>query len=194
MFSVKNLFYFAVAVSCAAINRDAADGSLHSLTRRDEPEAKSNSNQTTTDLEDITNNVYGLYQVVNMYNGSPISQYPIVGAQDKLLHSINEATAHGKLAPVASQEDSTAILAYIQSVMWPAMLRTITPMRTKKELFSQAGQSQAMRTLLVDLKTATMELSEALVAATPLTKIILALSITRDIRNGFDDVIKTFSS
>ncbi|KAG6021412.1 hypothetical protein E4U19_005707 [Claviceps sp. Clav32 group G5] len=194
MLSVKNLLYFAVAVSCAAINRDAADGSLHSLAMRDDPEAKSNSNQTTTDLEDITNNAYGLYQVVSMYNGSPISQYPIVGAQDKLLHSINQATAHGKLAPVASEEDSTAILAYIESVMWPAMLRTITPMKTKKELFSQAGQAAAMKTLLVDLKTATMDLSDALVAATPLTKIILALSITRDMRNGFDDVIKTFSS
>ncbi|KAG6130513.1 hypothetical protein E4U48_005135 [Claviceps purpurea] len=194
MFSVKNLLYFAVAVSCAAINRDAADGSLDSLTRRDEPEAKSNSNQTTTDLEDITNNVYGLYQVVSMYNGSPISQYPIVGSQDKLLHSINEATAHGKLAPVASQEDSTAILTYIQTVMWPAMLRAITPLKSKKDLFSQAGQAPAMKTLLVDLKTAVMELSDALVAATPLTKIILALSITRDMRNGFDDVIKAFSS
>ncbi|KAG6045813.1 hypothetical protein E4U17_008113 [Claviceps sp. LM77 group G4] len=194
MLSVKNLLFLAVAVSCAAINRDAADESLHSLAMRDDPESKSNSNQTTTDLEDITNNVYGLYQVVSMYNGSPISQYPIVGAQDKLLHSINEATAHGKLAPVASEEDSTAILAYIQTVMWPAMLRTITPMKTKKGLFSQAGQAAAMKTLLVDLKTATMDLSEVLVAATPLTKIILALSITRDMRNGFDDVIKTFSS
>ncbi|KAG5992847.1 hypothetical protein E4U52_002485 [Claviceps spartinae] len=194
MLSVKNLLYFAVAVSCAAINRDAADGFLHSLARRDDQQTKSDSNQTTTDLEEITNNIHGFYQVVSMYNGSPISQYPVVGAEDKLLHSINEATAHAKLAPVPSVEDSTAILSYVRSVMWPAMVRAISPLKAKKDLFSQAGQAQAMKTLLVDLKNATLNLSETLIYVTPLNKVVTGLSLERSIKNRFDEIIQLYST
>lgn len=194
MLSVKNLLYFAVAVSCAAINRDAADGSFPSLARRDDPETKSDSNQTTTDLEEITDNIYGFYQVVSMYNGSPISQYPVVGAEDKLLQSINEATAHAKLAPVPSEEDSTAILSYIKSVMWPAMGRAISPLKDKKDLFSKAGQAQAMKTLLIDLENATLNLSETLIYVTPLTKVVTGLSLNRSIKNRFDDLIQLYST
>ncbi|KAG5934487.1 hypothetical protein E4U59_006144 [Claviceps monticola] len=184
MLFIKSLFYFAVAVSSAAIGHDVLDESVASLARR-----KSDSAQTKSDMETILTNINDLTKATDMYNGSPISAFPVVSRYDTLLRSISKATTHAKNIHVPTEGDSAAIISYIQGSLWPAMGRTLSSIKTKKDILSSAGQADAMKSILENLEFVTLRLSNALVDATPLSKTIWALSVSRDMQKAFEDTI-----
>ncbi|KAG6294785.1 hypothetical protein E4U09_002511 [Claviceps aff. purpurea] len=189
MLFIKSLFFFAVAVSSAAISYDVLDESVASLARRD-----SNSAQTKSDMETILKNINDLTKATDMYNGSPISAFPIVSKHDALLRSIRKATAHAKDIHVPTEGDSAAIISYIQGSMWPAMGRTLSSIKTKKDILASAGQAEAMKSILENLEFVMLKLSNALVDATPLSKTIWALSVSKDMEKAFEDTIAFYGN
>ncbi|KAG5931122.1 hypothetical protein E4U60_006462 [Claviceps pazoutovae] len=189
MLFIKGLFYFVVAVSSAAIGHDVLDESVASLARRD-----SDSAQTKSDMETILKNINDLTKATDTYNGSPISTFPIVSKHDALLRSIRKATTHAKNSHVPTEGDSAAIISYIQGNLWPAIGRTLSSIKTKKDMFASAGQAEAMKSILENLEFVMLKLSNALVDATPLSKTIWALSVSKDMEKAFEDTIAFYGN
>ncbi|KAG5992846.1 hypothetical protein E4U52_002484 [Claviceps spartinae] len=186
MLFIKSLFFFAAAVSSAAIGRDVLDESVASLARRD-------STQTQADMETILKNVNALTNSTNMYNGTPATALNIGSNYESLLSSINTATEHAKKTTVPTEQDSAAIISFIGSKLFTAMGETLSVIKSKKSYFVDAGQAKAMKSILEKLEFVTLKLSDALVDATPLSKTIWALSVSKDMQSEFDKAIAAYS-
>ncbi|KAG6122347.1 hypothetical protein E4U13_002504 [Claviceps humidiphila] len=186
MLFIKSLFFFAVAVSSAAIGRDVLDEPVASLARRD-------SAQTQADMEAILENINALTNSTGMYNGTPATALRIVMNHQELLQSINTATEHAKNTTVPSEQDSAAIISFIGDKMFKAMGETLSVIKSKKSYFVDAGQAKAMRSVLDNLEFVTLKLSGALVDATPLSKTLWALSVSKDMQSEFDKAIAVYS-
>ncbi|GAB0138444.1 hypothetical protein EsDP_00006679 [Epichloe bromicola] len=174
MLSVRNIVFLAVAVTGSVIRRDAA--------------------QVKSDLQLINADTQAVTAAVNNYNGGGYANaLPIVGAQSKLSDDIKAATDHAKAAGGLSEADADAIVGYIRDTLQPSIQASLSALKSKRDKFAGDGLSPIVKSSLGSLKMDTDNLSAALVAGTPPSRVSEAKAVSDAIDASFDDAIAYFS-
>ncbi|KAG5957158.1 hypothetical protein E4U58_006252 [Claviceps cyperi] len=119
----------------AATLFDVLDESVASLARRD------SAQDPIGHMETILKNIEALTNSTDMYSGNPTSAFPIVANHDSLLHSISQATKHAKNMAVPTETESAAIISFIHDKIFPAISRTLSSIKSKKDLFVDFGET-----------------------------------------------------
>ncbi|KAG5984827.1 hypothetical protein E4U55_003045 [Claviceps digitariae] len=173
MFSLRNLIFLAVAVTGSVIPRDVG--------------------QVKKDLEAINADTKAVTNAVNAFNGGAQGAPPILAAENKLTSDIKAATGHTKAVGKVSEADADDIINYVTGQFQPSIDAALSALKSKKPKFQADGLNGIVKTTLQKLKVDAGELSDALVANAPASRVDKAKGTKAHIDAGIDDAIKDFS-
>lgn len=172
MVAIKNILFFATAISAAAIvQRDAAT--------------------VLADLKQVDSDTNGLTKAINNYNGGAIAAAPIQSAQDKLDKDIKQTTSDA--GGSVSESDAQSIIDYITKTLGPDISTALTALKNKKSQIQSAGLKGTVEGDLKTLKTDTDALGSKLIASAPADKQSAAKSALGKIDSDLDSAIAAFA-
>ncbi|KAG4437625.1 hypothetical protein IFR05_006886 [Cadophora sp. M221] len=144
MVAIKNLLFFATAISALTIGkRDTAT--------------------ILNDIAAIDTNVQAVTTAANNYNGGILAAIPIVTAEGNLETAIDQGTTDAQATSQQTSADSQSVIAAIDNLI-PNIEASLAAITVKKPQFDADGLTATVQTTLGSLKAKTDAFSDALIA------------------------------
>ncbi|WPH04467.1 Hypothetical protein R9X50_00735800 [Acrodontium crateriforme] len=172
MVAIKNILFFATAISAAAIvRRDAAT--------------------VLADLKKVDSDTNALTTAINNYSGGAIAAIPISSAESTLDKDIKQTTSDA--GGSVSEADAQTIVSYISGTLQPDIAASLTALKGKSSQISAAGLKSTVENDLKTLKTDTDALGAKLVASAPSDQQAAAQSVLAKIDADLTSAIAAFA-